>query len=93
MSNSSAQMRQIPLEDFFRNDEKNMFQISPDGTKVAFTAAYQNRMNIYVQQLDGNSSAELLTRETDRSIAGYAWKNDNCIIYIKDSKGNENFHL
>ena len=45
-------VRQIPLEDFFRNSPQAAFQLSPDGKHLSFMAPYQDRMNIFVRNLD-----------------------------------------
>ncbi len=80
------------VEDFFRNPEKTRYQLSPDGTYFSFMGPYQNRQNLFVQKI-GEDSATQLTTETDRDIAGYFWANDNRILYMKDSGGDENFQL
>lgn len=85
-------VRQIPLEDFFKNAEKQSYQISPEGTYFSYQAPYESRMNIFVQKI-GTDSAVRLTSETDRDIMGYFWKNDNQILFIKDDGGNENWKL
>jgi dipeptidyl aminopeptidase/acylaminoacyl peptidase len=82
----------IPLQDFFRNPEKTGFQISPDGKCFSFMGPYHNRMNVFVQKVQDGSVVRV-TSETVRDIAGYFWKGDNCIIYRKDFKGDENFHV
>jgi dipeptidyl aminopeptidase/acylaminoacyl peptidase len=87
-----AQVRQIPLEDFFRNPDKSRYQISPDGKHFSYMAPYEKRMNIFVQEI-GKDSALRLTSETDRDIAGYFWKNPNRIVFLKDTGGDENFRL
>jgi len=84
--------RQIPLEDFFKNPEKTAYQISPDGKHFSFKAPYENRMNIFVQEI-GTENVVQLTSETDRDIAGYYWPNNDQILYIKDDGGNENWKL
>jgi dipeptidyl aminopeptidase/acylaminoacyl peptidase len=84
--------KQIPLEDFFKNPEKAGYQISPGGTYFSFTAPYQDRMNIFVQEI-GADSATRLTSDTDRDIMGYFWPNDYQILYLKDQGGDENFRL
>jgi dipeptidyl aminopeptidase/acylaminoacyl peptidase len=86
------QVRQIPLEDFFRNPEKTRYQISPDGKHFSFMAPYEKRMNIFVQEI-GRDSAVRLTSETDRDISGYFWKNSTRIVFLKDNGGDENFKL
>lgn len=83
---------QIPLEDFFRNPEKTGYQISPDGKFYSYLAPYENRLNIFVQQI-GKEKSIRLTNETDRDIAGYYWANKNRILYLKDKGGDENFAL
>jgi hypothetical protein len=90
--NKPAQVRQIPLEDFFKNPEKARYQISPDGKYYSFMAPYEKRMNIFVQEI-GKDSAVRLTSETDRDISDYFWKNPTRILFLKDTGGDENFKL
>jgi dipeptidyl aminopeptidase/acylaminoacyl peptidase len=80
------------VEDFFRNPEKSRYQLSPDGTHFAFMGPYERRQNVFVQKI-GEESAVRITNETERDIAGYFWANDNRILFIKDSGGDENFQL
>lgn len=82
----------IALENFFKNPEKTSYQISPEGTKFSYRAPFQDRMNIFVQEI-GSEEATQITFETDRDIAGYFWANDNRILYLKDNGGDENFKL
>ena len=89
---ASARVKRIPLRDFFRNPERSSFQISPDGATLAFMQPYQNRMNVFVQPRAGGEPVRL-TSETERDVAGYFWKGSRRIIYLKDFKGDENFHL
>lgn len=82
----------IPLRDFFKNPEKNDYKISPDGKYLSYLAPYNNRLNIYLQNIE-TDKITLLTKESDRNIAGYIWGSKNTIVYLKDNKGDENFHL
>lgn len=84
--------KQIPLEDFFKNPEKSGYQLSPDGKYYSFMAPYMRRMNIFVQEI-GKDSAIRLTSDTARDIAGYFWGNNNRILYLKDTGGDENYKL
>ncbi|MEI6456240.1 MAG: S9 family peptidase [bacterium] len=85
-------VREIPLEDFFKNPEKARYQISPDGKYFSFMAPWEKRMNIFVQEI-GKDSAVRLTSEKDRDIANYFWKNPTCILFLRDTGGDENFRL
>lgn len=86
------EVRQIPLEDFFKNSEKTSYSISPDGKYFSYMAPYQNRLNIYIQEV-GRDTAIRITSETERDIAGYFWGNNNRLLYLKDTGGDENYQL
>ncbi|MBE2228663.1 MAG: S9 family peptidase [Ignavibacteria bacterium] len=89
---SAPNSRLIPLEDFFKNPEKTSYLISPNGKYISYLAPYNERLNIFVQEI-GNDNAERLTDVTERDISGYFWGNDNIIIYLRDNAGDENFHF
>ena len=82
----------IPMKDFFRNAEKRSFQLSPDGDYLAFMQPWKNRMNVHIQKI-GEEEAVRVTHATERDIAGYFWKGNNRLVYIQDTKGDENFRL
>ena len=83
---------ELPLETFFRNTEKTGYQISPDGKYFSYMAPYESRRNIFVQPVDGKDAVRI-TSETERDLAGYFWANNNRILYLKDTGGDENFQL
>ncbi len=82
----------IPLRDFFKNPERTAYQISPDGNWISYLAPYERRLNVFVMPRSGGE-AKRITAETARDMAGYFWKSNDCIIYLKDKAGDENFHL
>ena len=55
-------------------------------------APYQDRMNIFVRNLDEEEATQL-THETERSIDGYFWVDNTRILFMKDDGGDENYHL
>lgn len=85
-------IKQIPLEDFFKNPEKAAYSLSPDGSHMAFLAPYQNRRNIFVQKV-GEQKSHRITEVTDRDLSGFFWATNDQIIYVRDFGGDENFHL
>ena len=86
--------RLIPLEDFFRNSERTSFQLSPDGRHLAYLAPYENRMNVYVRPLGGDTDQPLrVTEETVRDVAGYCWADNERLLFMKDVGGDENYQL
>lgn len=86
----SEEIRLIPMRDFFKDPEKSRFQISPDGEHLAFMMPWEGRLNVYVQKI-GDDSATRVTEATERSILGYGWANNNRILYINDTGGDENY--
>lgn len=82
----------IAMEDFFRNSEKTSFRLSPNGEYFSYLAPYEKRLNVFVQKI-GADSAVRITSETARDIAGYLWKGNNRILFLKDTGGDENFQL
>jgi len=80
------------VEDFFRTPEKTGYQLSPDGTHYAYLGPVNGRKNIFTQALSGGSPIQI-THETERDISGYFWANNNRLLFIKDSGGDENFKL
>lgn len=83
---------QIPLRDFFRNPELASLELSPDGKQVAFLAPVERRLNLFVQEVNGEKPRQV-TDVRDRDIGGYFWKNAKTLIYLKDDGGDENYHL
>lgn len=73
----------IPLEAFFKNPTKTSFQLSPDGNYISFLQPYKNRMNVYVQSIDG-SNVTRVSSETNYNISFHVWANNNEIVYQKD---------
>lgn len=93
--NKPTAANQIPLRDFFRNPDKTAYRISPDGKFVSHTEPFERRMNVFVESRDeiGKGKAVRVTSETERDMGGYWWKNNDCIVYVRDFGGDENFHL
>jgi dipeptidyl aminopeptidase/acylaminoacyl peptidase len=82
----------VALEDFFKNPEKTAFQLSPNGEYFSYLAPYEKRLNVFIQKI-GAEEAMRITSETERDLAGYLWANNNRILYLKDTGGDENFQL
>jgi dipeptidyl aminopeptidase/acylaminoacyl peptidase len=92
MSKTTKDKKLIPLRDFFKNPEKTAYKISPDGKYFSYLAPHNNRLNVFIQKI-GTDDAKLITNEANRDIMSYLWGNNEQIIYLQDSKGDENYHL
>ena len=93
MKNSSPNSSKIPMEDFFKNNEIKGVQLSPNGKYLAYLKPYKKRMNIYVRTVDNAEPEKRITSQTTRDIPAFLWKENDTLIFFKDSGGDENFHI
>jgi dipeptidyl aminopeptidase/acylaminoacyl peptidase len=95
----AATVKRYDVREFFGNPDKTGFQISPDGKTICFMAPFERRRNLFTVPVPADGSApdfakaKRLTSETARDIAGYFWKGDGHILFVKDFGGDENFHV
>lgn len=82
----------IALEDFFKNPERTGYQISPDGSYYSYLAPYENRRNIFVENIE-TGETKRITSQTDRDIAGYFWANNEQLVFMRDDGGDEFWYL
>ncbi|TSI03146.1 S9 family peptidase [Lysinibacillus sp. BW-2-10] len=85
-------VKEISVEDFMKNPGNLAYQLSPDGNYISYAAAWENRLNIFVQKMNSEEEPVRVTNLTDRDIAGFIWKDDS-ILYLKDNGGDENYHI
>jgi len=67
----------ISVEDLFSAPERTAATISPDGTRIAYLAPWQNRLNVWVQDVDDDaligirSTARLFGDRVKPAVAGF----------------------
>ena len=84
----------ISVEEFFSPPERTAARISPDGTKIAYLAPWKNRLNVWIQDLDGDNPPRCVTADETRSVYIYQWTDDpRWLLYMQDNGGDENFHV
>jgi dipeptidyl aminopeptidase/acylaminoacyl peptidase len=89
----------IPRQVLFGNPERANPQISPDGTRLAWTAPHDGVLNVWVapaSAADGVdwSAARVVTDDADRGIRMFAWAHDGRhLLYLRDTGGDENWRL
>ena len=86
---TNDQIRKIPLINFFEDPQKTSFNISPDGNHISYLHPYHDRLNIFVQSVEGDHAIRLTSAE-DRNIAYYFWANNDEILYLQDKNEVEN---
>lgn len=84
----------ISIEDFFSPPERTAAKISPDGTRIAYLAPWKNRLNVWIEDLDGDAPPRCVTADETRSVYIYSWTDDpRWLLYLQDNGGDENFHV
>lgn len=84
----------IPVEDFLRPPHRTGASISPDGTRLAFLAPWRGRLNVWIQDLDGETEPRCVTADDRRTVHRYHWTDDpRWLLYQQDTEGDENWHV
>ena len=84
----------LPRSLLFSNPDHASPTISPDGKRLAWLAASEGVLNIWVAPAGDLTKAKAVTKETKRGIRRYRWTFDNAhVIYVQDKEGDENWHL
>jgi len=91
---AEADVPLIPRRLLFGNPEKTGPTLSDDGKQLAFRAAVDGVMNVWVAPSDTPEAARPVTKDTSRGIRQYFWAYDNAhIIYLQDKGGDENWRV
>ncbi|HLG54557.1 MAG TPA: S9 family peptidase [Vicinamibacterales bacterium] len=91
---TQADVPLIPRRLLFGNPERAGASLSDDGTQLAFRAAVDGVMNVWVAPFDSPEAARPVTKDTSRGVRQYFWAYDNAhIIYLQDKGGDENWRV
>jgi len=91
---TQADVPLVPRRLIFGNPDKAGPTLSDDGTKIAFRAAVNGVMNVWVGPADKPEAATPVTKDTSRGIRQYFWAyTNNHIIYVQDKGGDENWRV
>ena len=85
-------VKEISVEDFMKNPGDFGYVLSPDGDYISYSSTWENRSNVFVKKMSGDSEPVRVTSSKDRDIAASFWKDDQ-ILYMKDNGGDENYHI
>ena len=83
----------LPVEEFFAPPTRTRASLSPDGTRIAYLAPWQGRLNVWVESVGAPRDARCVTAET-RGVHDYYWTDDpRWLLYTRDQDGDECWHL
>lgn len=78
-----AEVRTIPVDDFFRPQEKSYYGISPDGRTLSYLKSEGKKQNLFVEDIASGVSSQL-THFSEKNINYYFWVSNDELIYYKD---------
>jgi len=80
-------------EDYFAKPAQMSFQFSPKGGYLSYREKDEDgNSHVYVKNTK-TGELTLAIKEGEELIRGYAWANEDRLLYISDDGGNENFQL
>ncbi len=81
----------IPREVLFGNPDRAFPQLSPDGKSLAYVAAEDGVLNVWVAPVGKLDEAKAVTHDRGRGVTQYFWAYTNKhILYLQDQNGDEN---
>jgi dipeptidyl aminopeptidase/acylaminoacyl peptidase len=79
----------IPITDLFKNPKNISLKLSPEENKIALLKSWNNRLNIFVRNMDTNEEIQI-TKENDTNVESFFWISETKILYVIDTYGNDN---
>lgn len=75
--------RTIPVDDFFKSQNKVTYRLSPDGKNLSYLKLQGGDQNIYIEDIATGKGKDI-TRLKDKRIVFYFWVSNNELIYYKE---------
>lgn len=76
----------IPVNDFFKSQDKATYRISPDGKSISYLKLQDKKQNLFVEDI-ATGKAVQLTKVNEKNINFYAWVSNDELIYYKEKEG------
>ncbi len=81
------------VSDYFKRPSQYSFRFSPDGKYISYKERDdEGKGHVYVKNTLTDDVSKVIV-EGEELIRGYGWANKDRLIYVKDSGGDENYHL
>ncbi|RZK58412.1 MAG: S9 family peptidase [Pedobacter sp.] len=77
----------IPVNDFFKSQDKATYRVSPDGKSLAYLKLQGQKQNLFVEDIASGSVLQL-TQLQIKNINFYSWVSNNELIYHKEKPGD-----
>ncbi|RZK58628.1 MAG: S9 family peptidase [Pedobacter sp.] len=78
----------IPVNDFFKSQDKATYRISPDGKSISYLKLENKKQNLFVEDIATGKIVQL-THLKEKNISFYSWVSNNELIYYKEKAGEK----
>ena len=78
----------IPVDDFFKTQDKAYYRISPDGKSLSYLKLQDKKLDLFVEDLATGTSVQL-THLNEKSISFHFWTSNNELIYYTEDESKE----
>lgn len=84
--NFRGKVREIPVNDFFKNQDKAIYRLSPNGQFLSYLSLIDKKQRLVVEDLKTGKQTEV-SEPDERTIVFYYWVSDDAIIFYKEIEG------
>lgn len=78
----------IPVDDFFKTQDKAYYRISPDGKSLSYLKLQDKKLDLFVEDL-ASANIVQLTHLSEKSISFYFWTSNNELVYYTEDESKE----
>ncbi|MBU0475699.1 MAG: hypothetical protein KKF62_16235 [Bacteroidetes bacterium] len=89
---NTFKLKPIPIENFFKKPLTSGYSLSPNGKFMIYRSPVNSINNIFIKEI-GKDGIKQLTHSTNRDIMRFFWGNNEIVIYMQDTEGDENYKL
>lgn len=76
----------VPVNDFFKIQDKATYRVSPDGKSLAYLKLQDKKQNLFVENIETGKTVQL-TKLHEKNINFYSWVSNDELIYYKEKEG------
>jgi dipeptidyl aminopeptidase/acylaminoacyl peptidase len=76
----------LPVNDFFKSQDKATYRVSPDGKSLAYLKLQDKKQNLFVENIATGKTVQL-TKLHEKNINFYSWVSNDELIYYKEKEG------
>jgi len=86
--NGKEKVAIIPVNDFFKSQDKATYRISPDGKSISYLKLENKKQNLFVEDIATGKIVQL-THLKEKNISFYSWVSKDELIYYKEKAGEK----